>query len=306
MFKNVLVACDTVQGLEIALDRATQIEHVTEAEVTVADVIWDQFADEPPKIISAETKERLIGRFVASEQKLLDRALEPYQSKIETLDGRVLWAKRVEERIAAEASALSTDLVIKPVTEASHGLQDWFKTPLDWRLMRTLEVPVLFGQSRPWPHDKRIVAAVDVSAKHRDVSREVLACASSFATVLGCGIHVVNVMDALTPHTPESITFGFGRADHQRLVDDLRSTQIEALEKMVADLDLPYELHVLEGHPGPAIEELGREIEATMTIVGTAARRGVGKLLVGNTAEQIITHTSSDLVTVHAPAGATS
>ena len=49
------------------------------------------------------------------------------------------------------------------------------------------------------------------------------------------------------------------------------------------------------------IDKLADDLDASLTIVGTAARRTIGKLLVGNTAEEIIGRTTRDLVTVHAP-----
>ena len=296
MFKDIVIATRTVDGLSAALERATAIEHITEAEVTVIDVLWEHFADEPNNVISAEDKERLIDHYVAREQRELDRVLEPFRRKIETLDGIVYWAKRAEERIADEVASLEADLVIKAVTEPSHGLKDWISMPLDWRVMRNVHVPVLFAQSAPWSDPKRVLAAVDVTDRHEDVTARIIHCATRFADVFDCGIDLVTTFGPIAEHAHPALV-----ANYDVVRDNMRSSRLADLERIAAGISRRTTMHVLEGHAGPTIETLALEIGASVTIIGTAARHGLGKLVLGNTAEEIIAHMSGDLVTVNAP-----
>lgn len=294
MFKNIVIATQSTHGLEAALERATQIEHVSEAEVTVVDVIWDHFAEEPDHVIPANEKKRLVDHYMAYEQQALDRVLKPYQSKIETLDSSVHWAKRFEESIASEVKALGADLVIKSVTEGSRGLRDWISTPTDWRLMRNLSIPVLYCQTSSWRKPYRVLAAVDVTEHHGEVTACILDCAGRFGDVFDCDIDLVTTFAPVADHAHATLV-----ADYDVVRGTMRSMRHRELQTIAAGMDRDTTLHVLEGHVGPTIENLARDIGATVTIVGTAARRGLGKLLLGNTAEQIIAHTTGDLVTVN-------
>jgi universal stress protein E len=58
------------------------------------------------------------------------------------------------------------------------------------------------------------------------------------------------------------------------------------------------EVHVIEGRPRQAIAALAGRIDAGLTVLGTAARTGLGKLLIGNTAEGIVSDLPTDLLTV--------
>lgn len=294
MFNNIVIATQSTQGLEAALTRATQIEHVSEAEVTVVDVIWDHFSEEPEHVIPAGEKKRLIDHYMAYEQQALDRLLKSYQSKIETLDSSVHWAKRLEASVAAEVRRLGADLVIKSVTEGSHGLRDWLSTPTDWRLMRDMSVPVLYCQTPSWRKPYRVLAAVDVTEHHGEVTARILDCAGRFCDVFDCDIDLVTTFGPIADHAHATLV-----TDYDVVRGTMRSVRHKELEAIAAGMDRDATLHVLEGHVGPTIENLARDIGATVTVVGTAARRGLGKLFLGNTAEQIITHATGDLVTVN-------
>ena len=271
---NILIATASAQGVDIALERARVIEHITEADVYLLQVIWDFIEEEPDSVISKEAQQRIIERLMKSEQRVLEDAAAPYVDKIETLTTEVAWAKHMEERVANEVVSRQVDLVIKPVIEASRRVHDWFVTPVDWRLMRALDAPILFAQAPTWRKDRCVLAALDIAPAHAGVSNRIIDCAKSLAEVLACPVHFVHV----TPN-----------AD---------SKTHAVLERMVEG---DAELHVKEGKPAEVIDKLADDLDASLTIVGTAARRTIGKLLVGNTAEEIIGRTTRDLVTVHAP-----
>jgi universal stress protein E len=59
-------------------------------------------------------------------------------------------------------------------------------------------------------------------------------------------------------------------------------------------------IHVVEGRPADVIGALASELSAGLTVVGTAARTGLKKLLIGNTAESIVRDLSTDLLTIRA------
>jgi len=49
------------------------------------------------------------------------------------------------------------------------------------------------------------------------------------------------------------------------------------------------------------IPQLEEELQPALTVLGTAARRGLGSLVIGNTAENLLGRLRGDLVTVREP-----
>ena len=56
------------------------------------------------------------------------------------------------------------------------------------------------------------------------------------------------------------------------------------------------QVHLREGAADIVINDLAREIDAGVIVLGTVARSGISGLFIGNTAESIMEHTQSDVV----------
>jgi nucleotide-binding universal stress UspA family protein len=79
----------------------------------------------------------------------------------------------------------------------------------------------------------------------------------------------------------------------------MRATRETLINELISELDAPVEqVHLLEGSARDTIPRLANEMGAVITVLGTAARRGLSQLILGNTAEAIIGALEGDLVTV--------
>ncbi len=295
---NILVAADSLDGMDTALAKAAKIEHYTGANVWVAEAIYDTIAEEDPDRLPPEQQTRIIEALKAAERNGLRSLTEPYRSRIATLDDRVIWNKNAAEGLLRVQTEVHADLIIKPVSK--HGfITDHLHKPLDWALMRGADCAVLVSQKGDWSNAERILAAIDVADKrHADLTREVLLTAATMAKTLDVELHVVTAFPSLG-QTVNDLQVAM---DYEGIKQDMRENRAAEIAQWVDDLDVGIaESHVLEGKPEFVIPQLARDLSASLTVLGTAARRGIKKLLIGNTAEDIIARLDGDILTVRAP-----
>lgn len=294
--KRILIASDTREALLDAMEKVATIEHYTGAAVEAALVIYDPIAEEPEGHFSRAETRRIIDRIKATELKELTAALGDYATRIADLTPRILFNNNVAGAIVAEAKAFEADLVLKPLTRSAR-ITDLLHAPADWRLMRDAPAPVLFTRPAGWAKSVRVLAALDVSdAQHETLNRAILERAALMATVLGGDLHVVTVY----PSLGQQMTDLQVANDFAAIKVDMRKRREAGVSELLSALKLKAEIHVLEGRPRHVIAHLSSRLGCGLTVLGTAARKGLKKLLIGNTAEDITRELNTDILTVRA------
>ena len=178
-------------------------------------------------------------------------------------------------------------------------LQSFLRQPVDWTLMRQAPCPVLVSTAAAWTTPGSLLAAVDVAdAEHDSLNREILRRTGQLAAIIGARVHIVTVY----PDLGQTVNQLQVATDYAGIKADMRDNRHRRLNELLGDIDLePAGIHLLEGRPERVIPALAAHLRASLTVLGTAARRGVGKLFIGNTAEDLIGRLPGDLMTVRAP-----
>ncbi len=293
--RRVLVASDTRETLLDALEKAATIEHYTGAAIEAALVIYDPIAEEPEGHFTRAETRRIVDKIKKTELADLEAQLAPFKKRIADLTASILFERDVAKAIATAAGAFNADLILKPLTRSAR-ITDLLHAPADWRLMRDAPAPVLFTRHMPWPKSVRVLAALDASdARHEGLNREILRHAYLLAQVLGGEMHVVSSYPSLGQQMSEYQVAG----DFDAIKRDMRARREAGITTLLDDLHVTAAgVHVVEGRPRHVISELATRIGAGLTVLGTAARRGIKKLLIGNTAEDITRELATDLLTV--------
>lgn len=296
--KRVLVANDSLEGLDVALQKAAMIEHYSGAEIRVVETLYDRIAEEPADVLPRQEQARLIEALKAAERQGLTRTVEKLRERVASLDWQLLWRRDAAEAIVEQAREFDARLLIKPVSR-HHPLADFLHTPLDWALMRQSPCPVLVSRQDSWQTPRTVLAAVDAGdEEHAALNREILRTAATLAAVLGTETHVVTVY----PDLGQRVSDLQVADDFAGIKDDMRQRRNWAVAHLLEDLDLAVAgVHVIEGKPAQVIPDLAARLNVTLTVVGTAARHHLGKLIIGNTAEDLINRLDRDLVTVREP-----
>lgn len=292
IYKRIMIANDKLAGIDLALPKAAMIEHYSGAAIDVMEVIYDTIAEEPAKILPPAEQANLIERLKAAERRGLQRLIAPYADKVAEINTRVIWHKGAAEGILGELD--DVDFLIKPISR-HQGLIDRLHAPLDWTLARSAPCPVLISK-KAWTDCNVVLAALDAGDEsHQELNRAILRTAADLSRILGCDLEVVSAY----PSLGQSVNELQVAMDYEGIKADMRSTRGSLIEALISELGAPVkQVHLLEGHARVAIPELANDMKAVLTVLGTAARRGLSQLILGNTSEAIIGSLEGDLVTV--------
>lgn len=293
-----MVASDNLQGMVEALHKAvTLAAGDAGAQLRVLRASYDRIAEEPAEVLPGAEKEALIDSIKRTELAAVETLVEPLRSRVGDVTAELLWRKDAAPAIVEQATAWHAQLVIKPVSH--HGLGDFLHTPLDWALMRQAACPVLISRGGWSDPTGCILAAVDIGDREHDaLCGEILRRACQLGRILGVDVHVASAY----PDLGQTVNELQIATDFQGIKTSMRDSRQHALNAMLTSLELSVtETHLLEGKAVHVIPALARRLGASLTVVGTAARRGVSKLIMGNTAEDLISRMECDLLTVRAP-----
>jgi universal stress protein E len=163
------------------------------------------------------------------------------------------------------------------------------------RIAREAAVPVWL--TRPGKEHrglKRIVCAVDGS----DVAREALATSAFLARTFTARLDILTVAPATTTPAPREYVLDLTKGAARR---DGPSSAAAGIDALLAGLDLHGIEHRLvhrAGKPAARIVEATDALGADLLVIGSAGRRGLSRLVRGNTAEKVIRHVSCSTLVV--------
>jgi universal stress protein E len=294
---SVLVVLDKPKHEQTALARAREVQAKTGAHLHLVSFCWQAMCEESDIFDAhqrrAMKKEILRAREEWLRGQVLDLGLAAADISIQTV-----WTDDIAGWVGERAQEGAVDLVLKSV----HHSETLLHTPLDWQLIRECPAPLLLVAAPVKKRRKRkptgkVLATLDLrhaDRKHRLLNLKVLDAASVFTRLAEGEMHCVHVIE------------------YSEVLSDLdfidaRKVRKEKTEKSKALLDAliePYgiaraRVHMPAGKVGQLVNATARKIDADLLVVGTAARRGVGAALLGNSAERILSRAGCDLLVVH-------
>ncbi len=293
---TVLIASDNLEGLEWALEKAVYVEHFTGANLEVLEVIYNYIQETPSRLISEEKMTAIREQLISSEQSILDTYARRIEKRVAQVSSSVKWNKNSTAEILSYLEDKDIGLIIKPVS-AHHRIRDYLNAPLDWEIMRYSHCPVLISKDQSWTDNKKLLVALDIADdRHTSLNKAVLEAAVAFASILDAEVHLVSVY----PDMGQEVSNYQVAVDYVAIKEDMKRTREKLLKEAVdlAKID-DVVIHVHAGPPAKVIARLAEEVEPTITIVGTVARHGTGKLIFGNTSESLIPLLQGDILCVH-------
>lgn len=296
--RRILVANNSLDGMDRALEKAAIIEHYSGAEILVLETLYDRIAEEPDRNLPHSEQARLIEALKAAERNGLCNLITPFRQRVASVESRLVWAKDARNAIIDAGAEWGAQLIIKPVSE-HHPIADFLHTPLDWGLMRHAHCAVLISKGDPWQAPRSVLAAVDVADQyHEALNREILRTAGTLADLLGTPVELVSAY----PDLGQTVNELQVATDFKGIKDDMRASRRAAAQNLIDETGITVgTVHLLEGRPATVIPRLATDLGATVTVLGTSARQALGKVIIGNTAEDLIGRLPGDLVTVREP-----
>jgi universal stress protein E len=225
-------------------------------------------------------------------EELARSSLPPGRTRSTMLDGEVPW-----HSVVLHAIAHPPDLLVVP----ARGDDPFGPDSVTQHLFRKCPVPVwsVFPGRVPFP--RRALAAVDpgvAGSVERDLARRVLELALRIA---GTGPIELHAAHAWSVPSEALIRSKFGAKRTQVFLDQQRKLAQERLEELIAEANLESAIagtHLPAGNPAATIPALAEELDADLVVLGSAGRNGLAGILIGSTAEAIVTRLARSVAVV--------
>jgi len=227
-----------------------------------------------------------------SLEDLARSSLPPGRVRSTMLEGEVPW-----HSVALHAIAHPPDILVVP----ARGDDPFGPDSVTQHLFRKCPVPVWSAYPGRVPFPRRILAAVDPGVSgsiERDLARRVLELA---IRVVGAGPIELHAAHAWSVPAEALIRSKFGSKRTQVLLDQQRQLAQEQLEELITEANLESSIagtHLPAGNPASAIPALAEELDADLVVLGSSGRKGLAGILIGSTAEAIVTRMARSVAMV--------
>lgn len=216
-----------------------------------------------------------------------------------TCSAHVLWEKREIDALKGVILNYSPSVVVVH-TSAETGLRRHLFTPRDWQLIRKAPCDVLCIHGQPWSERPGILAALDPDTGQSTpdaLSVKVVNEAQALSDALSGTLHATHVMDAVD----DSLVLLMGEtlSEFSGSLEDIKESQKAAFRQFASGQGLSAEqLILLEGPVARTLSHYCKDNELDLLVVGTVHRNLPERLLLGATAEAVISQASCDVLVV--------
>jgi len=219
-----------------------------------------------------------------------------------TIDAR--WDSPLADGIVRKTLESRADIVFKD-THYHALLKRSLFSNTDWSLIRDCPALLWLAKPRAISTKPRFVAAVDPlheRAKPSQLDDRIIDAAKRFCYPLNGELHVLHAFDA-TPALAMPMDSMAMPLPVPEIKDAMRARHTEAVYELTDAHAIPREcVHVNEGNTREIVVALADKLGADVVVMGAVSRRGVQRLFLGNTAEDVLDKLYCDLLIVK-PAG---
>lgn len=186
--------------------------------------------------------------------------------------------------IVERANRFVADLVVVG-THARHGVDRVLMGSVAEHVVRTARCPVLVARKSP---AGRILAACDLEATTQSVLLWAKAMSGATAQPV-TALHSVELAMSDVALVASTIFGGVVPPQpDERTAQSVREVATGALRSELTAVSLLADAEALEGPPPKMIAARSRELGASMVVVGTHGRKGLGRIVLGSTAEELV------------------
>jgi nucleotide-binding universal stress UspA family protein len=293
-FRSILTYVDTLADEHWALEWASKLARHTGAKLHLVDVLPD-FA----WLVRATlpNHEHVHDLLLAEKQEKLKAVAELVQGEGLQVSWNVLTG-RTSTEVVREVLRHKHDLVVRTAKGSRSG-QSGFLGTTSTRLLRQCPCPVWIVKPGEPPAFKHVMAAVDagpVDAPHFALSKQILELSKSIYELEHGKLSVVHAWELyaedvlLSRMSPEEV---------QELKEKMKVGVEESLDRLLSDCGLSVRsenVHILYGEVGASIVHFAKQHDVDLLVMGTVARSGISGLLMGNTAEHILSRIECSLL----------
>ena len=284
---NLFVVIDPEEEIHTGLERCKELAPNADLAIHVCSFVQADVA-------------RDFANNLAERKRQLERIVEPFKEIGYNLTHEVVPFTRLHEKIIERALITEADFILKPMRQHSLARRI-IMSSTDWNLVRLCPLPLYLVNGAVNVHGKSVLAAIDVENpddEHAQLNEIVMQQATAVARVLGGAVQCVNSWHVSTTVMAggggDSLPYEIGR--------DMQIDHIKKAKAFATAHGLPESaVSVGEGTPQFVVQEVAKELDAGVVVIGTVARTGISGLFIGNTAEAMLEGSTTDVLVVKAP-----
>lgn len=266
--KNLFVVFDPTRAEQPALERAEAIARERPMRLHLFACI---FADVDKDAQRAD----VIREQLAAQKAVLDAAVAPLAQAGIPVSTEVEWDRDWYHAAVRASVRNHADLVLK--SSYRHSVrQRLLKRTSDWTLIRECLCPVLLVKGGEPTETRRVLAAIDIrrdNPVYRQLNQHLLDFGSQVLDAGNAELHFVNASDDLQSLPDRHALMRYCGVDSSRI-------------------------HVQLGRPEDVIIDSARNLQASLVVVGNAARSGLSAVINGNTIEKVLDRLNCDVLSI--------
>ena len=290
MYTRILVALDGSEYAERVLPYVKNIASALSIPVRLLYAVED---DHPS--ISRSLRDKLHNLTSAHEHGLHARSYtEGVQARLTeegmTVDLRVPEGEPYNA-ILLEASK-DPDTLVAMSSHGRSGLARWWMGSVADRVLHLANNPLLLihtqYQHPPEASFERLIVPVDGS----EVAARALSHASHFSTEMGLPVDLITVVPSRAEYRDATSGFSISRSYYHEfnlIVTKQAEEDLATSKEQIAQYGVEtIETKIMRGKPADEIANYAASMPGTLTIMTTHGRSGVGRMMLGSTAERVV------------------
>jgi len=285
---QVLIAHDLTERSTFALADAADIALDRESHLTILHVVDSGLSSQVFEAHRHQAK----GHLEVEVRRLASHTVLPH--RIEVVAGDPA------EEIAAQALARSIDLVVVG-RHRRRPIADMFRGTTVERLLRQVRRPVLVVNKRSQLSRRRMLIPIDFS----DASKVSIRFAA--ALFPEAALHLFHAYTGPFQDYIAALTLTFSRAEKAKFAGSLGEHAEQAMARFIDGLGLDpgrIAATVRNGDTAALIKEELERQEMDLLVMGTHARSGIARALIGSVAEAALNSSDCNILVVPVPDGA--
>jgi universal stress protein E len=297
--KRILAVVDPTATSQPAAERAVEVARSIGArlELFVCDYV--------PQLVDSASRE--FQGLPRARAALIDdrmRRLREIKSALTAADVEITidarWDSPLADGVVRKVLESAPDIVFKD-THYHPLLKRSVFSNTDWNLIRDCPALLWLAKPRAIAAKPRFVAAVDPlheRAKPSELDDRIIAAAKQLCYPLNGQLHVVHAFDA-TPALVAPMESMATPLAIREITAAMRARHTEAVHELTDAHGIGREdVHVDEGNTREVVVTLTEKLHADVAVMGAVSRRGLKRLFLGNTAEDVLDKLPCDLLIV--------
>jgi universal stress protein E len=302
--KRILAVVDPTAASQPAVERAALLAKRTRARLVLFICDYDpQLVDSALDLEGLAKARAALIDDRARQLREIAKTLAADDLDIE-VDAR--WDSPLADGIVRKAIESAADIVVKD-THYHPILKRSVFSNTDWNLIRDCPALLWLVKPRALAQKPCFVAAVDPlheHAKPAELDDRIIAAAKQLCYPMNGELHVFHAFD-VTPAlaaSMDSMAMPL-TLPVRELADSVRAQHTEAVHELTDARAVRRDrVHLHEGGTKQLVVALTEELRADVIVMGAVSRRGLKRLFLGNTAEEVLDKLPCDLLIVK-PAG---